>query len=468
MKNKRLIVLNFKRYSESTGDAALKLAKICDVVAKENNINTIVALQYMNIYRISYEIDIPVFAQGIENIMFGSNTGHILPESIKSAGASGCFLNHSKNRLRFTDIDAAIQKLKEMNMTSIVCPNNIAKTKAAAALSPDYGVVEPPELIGSGISGSKAQSEVITGSVDDVREINPDVKVLCEAGISSVDYLKSALDLGAEGVLLASGIVCAKAQPEAITESVDDVKKINPGEKIEIEEKPEVTGPIGEKARKIFLGTKKCWETLGMKKDLPGRYIIRVAPLKEKALYGLTINIYWDSKNNPKNAICTVVLISTEIAKSIIHNTNKKFAEYVLLHEMNHAASAMITNARSAKDMFAEMTIDYLTMLELSCINNEELEFINELVIFMHTIITCSENNDEVALKGVFNYCFNKRVRNSVNARKNLAKSLGVMVEVINKLEKADHFKDMKKCAREVFKDFDKTFEKYTLKSKPG
>ncbi len=220
MKNKSLIVLNFKNYSESTGNAALKLAKICDVVAKENNVNIIVAPQYTDIYRISCEVDIPVFAQGIENIKFGSNTGHILPESIKAAGAAGCILNHSENRLRLADIDALIRKLKEMNMTSIVCTNNIATTRAAAALSPDYVAVEPPELIGSGISVSKAQPEVITGSVDAVKKINPEVKVLCGAGISIGEDLKSALELGTEGVLLASGIVCAKDPKAALMDLI--------------------------------------------------------------------------------------------------------------------------------------------------------------------------------------------------------------------------------------------------------
>lgn len=220
MKTKNLIVLNFKTYKESTGDAALKLAKICEEAAKENNVNIIVCPQPADIYRLSCEIDIPVFAQSIENIKYGSNTGHILPESVKEAGASGCLLNHSENRLKLADIDASIQKLKELGMTSIVCTNNITTTKAAAALSPDYVAVEPPELIGSGISVSKAQPEVITGSVDAVKEINPDVKVLCGAGISVGSDLKAALELGTEGVLLASGIVCAKDPKSALMDLI--------------------------------------------------------------------------------------------------------------------------------------------------------------------------------------------------------------------------------------------------------
>jgi len=215
-----LIVLNFKTYKESTGDAALKLAKTCDDVAMENNVNIIVCPQIGDIYRISREVDIPVFAQGFENIKYGSNTGHVLPESVKEAGAAGCLLNHSENRLKFADIDASIQKLKELCMTSIVCTNNIATTKAAAALSPDYVAVEPPELIGSGISVSKAQPEVITGSVDAVKKVNENVRVLCGAGISTGSDLKSALELGTEGVLLASGIVCAKDPKAALLDLI--------------------------------------------------------------------------------------------------------------------------------------------------------------------------------------------------------------------------------------------------------
>ena len=224
MKNKNLIVLNFKAYKESTGDNAVKLAKICDEVARENNVNIIVCPQYADIYRISNEVDIPVFAQGIENVKYGSNTGHVLPESVKEAGASGCLLNHSENRLKLADIDALIQKLKELGMTSIVCTNNIATTKAAAVLSPDYVAVEPPELIGSGISVSKAQPEIITGSVDAVKDVNKNVRVLCGAGISTGGDLKSALKLGTEGVLLASGIVCAKDPKAALLNLISGLK----------------------------------------------------------------------------------------------------------------------------------------------------------------------------------------------------------------------------------------------------
>ncbi len=209
------IILNFKTYEESTGDKALKLAKICDEVAKESGTKIIVIPQPADIYGISQGVKIPVYAQHIDNIKAGSNTGHILPESVKAVGATGSLINHSEMRLKLADIEANIRKLKEMGMASIVCTNNVEVTKAAAALAPDFVAIEPPELIGSGVSVSKAQPEIISGSVDAVKSVNPNVKVLCGAGISTGEDVKKAIELGTCGVLLASGVVKAK-DPKAV------------------------------------------------------------------------------------------------------------------------------------------------------------------------------------------------------------------------------------------------------------
>ncbi len=209
------IIINFKTYEESTGDNALKLAKICDEVAKETGAKIIVVPQFADIYRISNEVKIQVYSQGIDNIKFGSYTGHVLAESVKAAGASGSLLNHSERRIKLADIEACIEKLRSLGMVSIVCTNNINTTKAAAAIGPDFVAVEPPELIGSGIPVSQAKPEIVSGSVDAAKEVNPKVGVLCGAGITKGEDIKKAIELGTEGVLLASGVVKAK-DPRAV------------------------------------------------------------------------------------------------------------------------------------------------------------------------------------------------------------------------------------------------------------
>ena len=45
--------------------------------------------------------------------------------------------------------------------------------------------------------------------------MNGDVAVLCGAGVKTGEDVRTALDLGARGVLLASGVVKAK-DPEAV------------------------------------------------------------------------------------------------------------------------------------------------------------------------------------------------------------------------------------------------------------
>lgn len=217
-------MINFKTYKESTGELGLKLAKICDDTAKEYKLDIFIAPQVSDIYRISKNVKIPVFAQHIDAISYGSNTGHVLAEAIKEAGASGSLINHSEKRLTLADIEFCVRKLKELSMSSIVCSNNIETTKAIAALEPDFVAIEPPELIGSGIPVSKAQPDIVSNAVDAVRGISKKVKILCGAGISTWEDLKAAIDLGTDGVLLASGIVKAKDQKNALLNLIGPLK----------------------------------------------------------------------------------------------------------------------------------------------------------------------------------------------------------------------------------------------------
>ena len=102
----------------------------------------------------------------------------------------------------------------------MVCSNNEATSAGAAALGPEYVAIEPPELIGSGISVSKANPDIIRKSVAAVHAVNQKVKVLTGAGIQSGECVKIAVDLGTDGVLLASSVVKAKDPGSVIRELV--------------------------------------------------------------------------------------------------------------------------------------------------------------------------------------------------------------------------------------------------------
>jgi triosephosphate isomerase len=155
-------------------------------------------------------VGIPVFAQHVDPIKPGGYTGHVLAESVKEAGAIGTLINHSERQLKLSDIDQVIRIIRENSMFSVVCANNPSISAAVAVLKPDIIAIEPPELIGTGIPVSKAQPEVVTGTIRLVREVNKKVTILCGAGISHGEDVAAALKLGTQGVLVASGIVKAK------------------------------------------------------------------------------------------------------------------------------------------------------------------------------------------------------------------------------------------------------------------
>jgi len=214
------ILLNCKTYDEGTGTNAIKLAEACRDVAESSGVEIAIAPQIPDIFRVASVVDVPVYSQHVDGAGPGSHTGHVYVKSIKEAGAVGSLINHSECRMTLADIEASTTALKANSMTSVICTNNVAATAAAAALGPEYVAIEPPELIGSGIPVSKADPGVVTDSVDAAKKINPNVKVLCGAGISKGEDLKAAIELGSQGVLLASGIVKAKDPKAALYDLV--------------------------------------------------------------------------------------------------------------------------------------------------------------------------------------------------------------------------------------------------------
>lgn len=221
-----LILVNFKTYSEATGEKAVKLAKTAEKISLETEVCIGIAPQFVDIAPISNAVSVPVFAQHIDPIAPGSFTGHILSESIREAGAVGTLINHSERRLTLADIDATITRARESDLLSVVCANNASVSAAAAVLKPNMIAVEPPELIGTGIPVSKAKPEVVSGTVELVKRINPDVAILCGAGITTGDDVAAALRLGTEGVLVASGVVKAKDPYKALLELAESITKV--------------------------------------------------------------------------------------------------------------------------------------------------------------------------------------------------------------------------------------------------
>ena len=225
-----VIIVNFKAYSESLGRRAVKLAKICERVAIEKDVNIMVAVQLVDLKDVIKSVSIPVLAQHVDSEMPGAHTGFVTAESVRDAGAYGTLLNHSEHRLRLDMLYKSIQISKENGLFTVVCANNIEQGKAVGEFMPDLVAIEPPELIGGNLSVTSADPDLVRDAVLDINEMLIDGKlkhfnrVIVGAGIKTKEDVKKSIELGAVGVLIASGIVKAKDPYKELCNLADALK----------------------------------------------------------------------------------------------------------------------------------------------------------------------------------------------------------------------------------------------------
>lgn len=212
-----MLVTNFKTYPESTGKNALKLAKIHEKAAKRKNI--VIAVQPADLMRVT-NLKIPVFAQHIDPITPGRNTGFVTPESVKATGARGVMLNHSEHPMKPWDVETAIKLCRKAGLRTLVFVSNLSEASDLKGFGPDFLAYEVPELISTGRPISKERPHEIQEFVN----LLADTKIvpLCGAGISRPDDVRVAKKLGTKGVVVSSAIVKAKDPAKVIASLVKE------------------------------------------------------------------------------------------------------------------------------------------------------------------------------------------------------------------------------------------------------
>lgn len=214
-----IVIVNFKAYEQATGSRAVELAKICDQVSKETNKSVAICVQIGDLYRVVSEVDIPVFSEHVDSEEYGAHTGKVLINDIKENGACGSLLNHSEDRYRIDILEKAVAKLRESDLISLVCANDAHLAKSVANFSPDFIAVEPPELIGGDVSVTSANPDIVIESVNSVKSVL-DIPVLCGAGIKNGIDVKKSIELGCQGVLVASGVTKSDDPKKALLDLV--------------------------------------------------------------------------------------------------------------------------------------------------------------------------------------------------------------------------------------------------------
>ena len=220
-----MIVVNCKTYPEALGKRGWDLAGRLAAVAQETGASVVLAPPASDLAHVAKLVRIPVFAQHVDAVTPGPTTGWLPPESLLEAGVAGTLINHSERKVAWEEMAKSVPRCRELGLEVIACADDIVEAETLAKLSPDYIAIEPPELIGGDISVTTANPEIVSGAVERIRAVNPNVGVLCGAGVKSRKDVAKALELGTVGVLLASGVVKAK-DPEA---ALRDLVKGLPG-----------------------------------------------------------------------------------------------------------------------------------------------------------------------------------------------------------------------------------------------
>ncbi len=206
--DKPLIVVNFKTYESASGVSALELAKSMDNFS-DRKFRLVAVTSAFDLSTIASQTNnLEVWSQHLDPVGKGSFTGWLEPSNAISSGASGTIINHAEHKVSIEHVKNLMAMLPD-DFPICACAADVDEAIALAKLNPTFIAVEPPELIGGDISVTTADPTIVSDTVAAVKSTNSNVRVLCGAGVKNGQDVKMAIQLGAEGVLLASGVTKA-------------------------------------------------------------------------------------------------------------------------------------------------------------------------------------------------------------------------------------------------------------------
>jgi triosephosphate isomerase len=220
----RTLIVNFKNYPEILGEGSVRLARAVEKVASMFDVEGIVSPPTPMLALVASNTEVQVYSQSVDSETGGMTTGRILPEAVKAAGALGTLLNHSESKRTSAELRNLVPRVVGVGMEVCLCAESTQEAVDLSALGTRYLAIEPPELIGSGVAVSRAKPELVERTVSAVKKAGYRGKVLCGAGIVSGEDVVRAVELGAEGILVASSVVKAPDWETKVTELAGSLK----------------------------------------------------------------------------------------------------------------------------------------------------------------------------------------------------------------------------------------------------
>jgi len=214
---KPLVIVNFKDYDDALGMKAVDMLGAHEAVVSEfpDVAKIVVAVHPTDLKDVCKAAEnVSIFSESADYLTRGpdglpktTQTGRLTPKILCGMGVRGALVNHAENFRTDDEIKMIVEDFKSYkpDFVLVVCAESTERAvKILSICKPDYIALEPPELIGGDVS--------VTTKEDVVREAVAKVgnNLLVGAGVKTGEDLKKALEFGAKGVLLASGIVKPK------------------------------------------------------------------------------------------------------------------------------------------------------------------------------------------------------------------------------------------------------------------
>jgi len=211
------LFINFKAYRESTSLSAINLIR-----AIERNFGNDERVKIvLNPLDSMIESNLDKYIQHADPFPAGPYTGFTPVELLPSYNYKGIMINHSEHRIGKEIILKNVNEARKNGLKSMICAANLNEIKEFSLIKPDFIAYEPPELIGGNISVSDSKPEIILQAFNLLK--GNGIELIVGAGVKNGKDVRKSIELGAKGVLVASGIVKSKEPITVIKDMINNL-----------------------------------------------------------------------------------------------------------------------------------------------------------------------------------------------------------------------------------------------------
>ena len=219
---KRFILINFKQYEKASLDRARNLLLEFSSIDIPSDLFLGFAVPAYDLFLKREFPNLGIISQHVDCAPFGAHTGQISMDALMKIGITGSLLNHSERRVSVENIRCTLRRAGESNFDIFLCVEGAEEARSYSEMGARFISYEPPELIGGDVSVSTAKPTVIEEVVSSCS--GKGSTVLVGAGIKTPADVSKSIELGAGGVLVASGVVLAADPVKVLNGFIEAVR----------------------------------------------------------------------------------------------------------------------------------------------------------------------------------------------------------------------------------------------------